>query len=216
MSSLLLATFISLTSAWAGDCVRPPEETTPQVRERYASALRESNSAPSRVYPHEFIQCGIKDATSGDAIWISTGEPKCGQHSPYRRLELVSTERLKADYTEYVEKDLRLWVTDPAGKSVLLSKPDELRLPFTQSIYSCLREGPRGFTCAAKQKRIRCCRRGIEDSLLFEAFYSHPFQPGTKIRVRNDRLMEAVSVVNAKGRETELQCETARRFTPAP
>lgn len=207
---------LAVSFAMAGECVRPPFETNPEVLARFARAVKESAAAPSRIYQNEFGRWSSDGAPKVEGIWLSSGEPKCGQSSPYRRIEAVTTERLKADYTDYVKKDLRIWITDPSGRSAILSEPDELLLPFEQSIYSCVQDGPLGFSCPAKLDRKRCCRRKLEKALLFEATYSHPFLPEMKIRVRNDRSMESVSIVDAQGRQKPLVCNTFRRFPVEP
>lgn len=205
----------------AGECIPNPLEKDTYAAQLFFQAMKAGGDYQSSIYGNNFKLClGRRPQSSltpstmvrrEPTVWIPAGDHKCGQESPFKRTEHVSTEILKSDYEKYVRNEIRLWVTDPSGSSAILRDPSSVKILITQSIYDCLRNGPTRFTCPAGQGRPRCCRKHLVTQPLFEARYDHPFQKDVQLVVKNDRDAEAVFVSKAGGKPSRLQCGHAFR-----
>ena len=201
---LLLCITIGSSETYAGDCVLAKRVTDPTLIKRFDSAITNCTDCKSQLYgnlfnlmvpksDYDLLKLDTAHLTSDQintliadkpTIWKTVGDHKCGVDEPSVRSEFVSTKTLQNDYKQYLEQDLRLWVTSPKFESRVLLKPKSSHIWIKQSLFDCFKKGPDGFSCPKTKKRMLCCRENIAKKF-YEAVYDHPFLPGTEIIVRD-------------------------------
>jgi hypothetical protein len=211
MKTLVLGLLLSvIPSARAGDCIQNHETDQTLIRLFQKASGGEK---VSKRYGNGMSSCKPipnQPVTEGDFSYrLSDGDHKCLVIFPWDLTELVSTEKLRKTYEDYVRDDVRVWVTSPKGESAILSIPEQVEIRVPQSIKDCITDGPKDFSCGKKDSRKHCCREKLGKRIDFKATFAHPFAKDWKITVTS---RQPQITVYKSGAMEQLDCQGITYF----